>query len=244
MVVRTASRILDAGRCSVCGHTGEYARRDAPLREHHACSGCGASLRYRLQASAISTTYGRPDGTLTELVAEPSFGDIAIYEPGIVGPFRALLRELPGYVNSYYWPDVAPGEKRDGVRCEDVRDLTFSDDSFDLVITSDIFEHVRGPMPAFAEIFRVLRPGAYHIFTVPLRWPLPSTTESRVDFSGSEDVFLAPPVYHGSPTDPNGSLVYTDFGMDLPEELRRIGFETVVHHGYEHAITFASRKPR
>jgi SAM-dependent methyltransferase len=112
------------------------------------------------------------------------------------------------------------------------------------VITSDIFEHVRGPMPAFAEIFRVLRPGAYHIFTVPLRWPLPSITESRVDFSGSEDVFLAPPVYHGSPTDPNGSLVYTDFGMDLPEELRRIGFETVVHHGYEHAITFASRKPR
>jgi SAM-dependent methyltransferase len=228
----------------VCGHTGEYACWEAPVREHHACRGCRASLRYRLQASAISTTYGRPDGTLTELVAEDSLRALSIYEPGIAGPFRALLRELPGYVSSYYWPDVTPGEERDGVRCEDLRDLTFPDDSVDLVITSDIFEHVRGPMAAFAEILRVLRPGGYHIFTVPLRWPLPGTTESRVDYSGTEDVFLVPPVYHGSPTDPKGSLVYTDFGMDLPEELRRLGFETVIHHGYEHAITFASRKPK
>lgn len=244
MLTRTASRILEAGRCDVCGHTGEYAVWEAALREHHACRGCGASLRYRLQASAISTTYGRPDGTLAELVEEPSFRELAIYEPGIVGPFRALLQELPGYVNSYYWPDVALGEERDGVPCEDLRDLTFSDDSADLVITSDIFEHVRGPMRAFAEIFRVLRPGGFHIFTVPLLWPFPSTTKSRVDYSGAEDVFLAPPVYHGSPTDPKGSLVYTDFGMDLPEELRGLGFETVTYHGYENAVTFASRKPK
>jgi SAM-dependent methyltransferase len=189
-------------------------------------------------------TYGRPDGTLIELRGQPSFGELAIYEPGIVGPFRHLLRELPGYVNSYFWVDVAPGDERDGVRCEDLRDLTFPDDSFDLVITSDIFEHVREPMAAFAEIFRVLRPGGHHIFTIPLHWPLPSTTEPRVDYSGAADVFLAPPVYHGSPTDPKGSLVYTDFGMDLPEQLRRLGFETVIHHGYQYAVTFASRKPR
>ena len=214
------------------------------MREHHACRGCGASLRYRLQASAITATYGRPGATLAELVLDPSFRKLAIYEPGIVGPFRALLRELPGYVDSYFWPDVPPGDARDRVRCEDLRDLTFSDESFDLVITSDIFEHVRGPMAAFAEIFRILRPGGHHIFTVPLRWPLPATTESRVDYSGPEDVFLAPPIYHGSPTDPKGSLVYTDFGMDLPEELRGLGFETVTHHGHTYALTFVSRTPR
>jgi SAM-dependent methyltransferase len=214
------------------------------MREHHACQGCGASLRYRLQASAITATYGRPDATLAEFVVEPSVRELVIYEPGIVGPFRHLLRDLPGYVSSYFWPDVALGDQRDGVRCEDLRDLTFRDASFDLVISSDIFEHVRRPMAAFAEIFRVLRPGGRHIFTVPLRWPLPGTTTSRVDCSGPEDVFLLPPHYHGSPTDPKGSLVYTDFGMDLPEELRGLGFETVTHHGYRYAITFASRKPR
>ena len=52
-----------------------------------------------------------------------------------------------------------------------------------------------------------------------------------------------PPVYHGSPVDPQGSLVYTDFGMDLPEQLRELGFETVTHHDYKNAVTFVSRRP-
>jgi SAM-dependent methyltransferase len=137
---------------------------------------------------------------------------------------------------------VLPGKERDGIRCEDLRDLTFQDDAFDLVISSDIFEHVRDPMRAFAEVFRVLRPGGFHIFSVPLRWPFPPRTKARVDWSGPEDVFLCPPTYHGSPTDPEGSLVYTDFGMDLPEELRGVGFVTQVHHGHRQAVTFVSRK--
>jgi SAM-dependent methyltransferase len=237
------SFVVGAGRCGVCGHTGEYVRTEAPTRENHECQACRASLRYRLQASAITAAYGCPDLPLAKLLEQASFRDLVIYEPGIIGPFRSLLRGLPDYFSSYYWPDVPPGEDREGVRCEDLRSLTFSDDSLDLVISSDIFEHVRGPMPAFAEILRVLRPGGYHIFTVPLLWPLPGATQARVDYSGPEDKFLVPPEYHGSPLDPKGSLVYTDFGMDLPEELRELGFETVTHHGYRQAVTFVSRKP-
>jgi SAM-dependent methyltransferase len=138
---------------------------------------------------------------------------------------------------------VPPGSEHEGVRCEDLRHLTLADECVDLVVTSDIFEHVRDPMPAFAELYRVLRPGGHHIFTVPIFWPLQPTSVARVDWSGPEDVFLVEPVYHGSPTDPQGSLVYTDFGMDLPEQLREIGFETCAHHGYRNAVTFVSRKP-
>jgi SAM-dependent methyltransferase len=234
--------VIGAGRCDVCGHEGTYVVGEAATRETHQCESCDASLRYRVQAAAIAGTYGCPDRTLAELVAEPRFRDLSIYEPGIVGPFRRLLRELPGYVSSYYWPDVPPGEQRDGVRCEDLRSLTFPDDSFDLVISSDIFEHVRGPMDGFAEIHRVLRPGGHHIFTVPLFWPFAPTTVARVDWSGPEDKFLKPPVYHGSPVDPKGSLVYTDFGMDLPEQLRELGYVTVTHHGYQNGVAFVSRK--
>ena len=70
-----------------------------------------------------------------------------------------------------------------------------------------------------------------------------STRECAARTCGPDDKFLVPPVYHGSPVDPQGSLVYTDFGMDLPENLRELGFETVTHHGYRNAITFVSRKP-
>ena len=226
----------------MCGHTAEYVRFEAPTRENHLCQGCGASLRYRLQANAITAAYGWPDVPLARLAEERFFRELVIYEPGMIGPFRHLLMELPGYVNSYFWPEVAPGDEHEGVRCEDLRHLTFGDESMDLVISSDILEHVRGPMQAFAEIFRVLRPDGYHIFTVPLRWPLPGTTQARVDCSGPEDKFLVPPEYHGSPHDPKGSLVYTDFGMDLPEQLRELGFDTTAHHGYRHAVTFVSRK--
>ena len=234
---------VEQGVCDVCGRQGRFVDADRPTRENFRCEHCGASLRYRLQARAIATVHGAIGLSLAELSELPPFCDSDLYEPGVIGPFRKYTRSMPGYINSFYWPDVELGETRDGVRCEDLRALTLADDSLDLVVSSDIFEHVRGPTQAFAEIFRVLRSGGYHVFTVPVRWPLPSQTKQLVDCSGSEDVFLVPPRYHGSPKDPEGSLVYTEFGMDLPESLRELGFETAVHHGYRNAVTFASRKP-
>jgi SAM-dependent methyltransferase len=235
--------VIGAGACGVCGHTGEFVVSDAPTRENHKCAECSASLRYRNQAGAITATYGWPDSTLSQLPEKPGFSDLVLYEPGISGPFRHYLRAVAGYFNSYFWPEVSPGSEHEGVRCEDLRSLTLADESVDLVITSDIFEHVRDPMPAFAELYRVLRPGGHHIFTVPISWPLRPITVQRVDWSGPEDIYLMPPEYHLSPTDPRGTLVYTDFGMDLPEQLRELGFETRTHHGYRHALTFVSRKP-
>ena len=233
---------VGAGRCAVCGHEGEYLVTDAPTRESHECARCRASLRYRLQARLIADLRGDPEVPLADLVRDAEFRRLRVYEPGLIGPFREHLRTLPGYRSSYFWPDVALGDERDGVRCEDLRHLTFPDSSFDLVISSDIFEHVRGPVEAFAEVHRVLQPGGWHVFTVPLTYPFPAETRSRVDYSGDDDVHLLPPEYHGSPHDPDGSLVYTDFGMDLPETLRELGFETSAHHGYRMAVTFASRR--
>lgn len=98
--------------------------------------------------------------------------------------------------------------------------LTYPSDTFDLVITSDVFEHVRHPYEGFAEVHRVLRPGGAHIFTVPVRWPMREHTIERVDTSGDEDVFLLEPVYHRI------HLVYNDFGADMLDKLAEIGFAT------------------
>jgi hypothetical protein len=64
-----------------------------------------------------------------------------------------------------------------------------------------------------------------------------------VDTSGDEDRLLKPPVYHGSPKDPRGSLVYTDFGADLPARLTAMGYEVSVHHGPERVFTYVMRRP-
>ena len=236
--------VVGTGSCAVCGHAGRFERVAGGARESFRCGGCGASLRFRCQARAIVAVLGGGEACLRELAEGGRLADMDIYEPGRIGPLRWRLRQQSRYVQSYPWPGVARGETHDGVRSEDLQALTFPDASFELVVTSDIFEHVRHPRVAFAEVHRVLRPGGSHVFTVPLAWPLPPRSRKRVDTRTREDVHLLPPQYHSSPHDPQGSLVYTDFGMDLPELLRDVGFTTVVHHGYRNAVTFVATRPR
>ena len=83
------------------------------------------------------------------------------------GASRRLKNEAPGYVPSHYCPNVAAGEIVNGVRCEDLEKLSFGDESFDLHVTQDVFEHLFDPAAAFREIARTLRPGGAHVFTTP-----------------------------------------------------------------------------
>ncbi len=53
----------------------------------------------------------------------------------------------------------------------DARDLPHADGAFDLVICSEVLEHVREDRRAVAEITRVLRPGGVLAVSVPRRWP-------------------------------------------------------------------------
>jgi SAM-dependent methyltransferase len=214
------------GDCPVCGERAEFTRDRLGIAESFHCNSCRASLRYQGQARAILRAFARRGAkSIAELVEEPEFRRLRIFEPGSLGPLRRYLRRLECYERSEYAPDASPGERRDGVRCEDLMRLSFEPESFDLVITSDIFEHVRHPYRAFAEVHRVLRAGGMHIFTVPCYWPMRASTIARVDVSGAEDVLLMEPAYHGR----NGEhLVYNDFGLDMLDRLEATGFVTDV----------------
>src|SRR5262249_4938329 len=73
----------------------------------------------------------------------------------------------------------------------------------------------------------VLQPGGVHCFTIPY---LPGQRSvSRVDISGPANVYVLPKVSHEDPYRPEDSLVYTDFGSDLLDLLRPIGFHTFEH---------------
>jgi SAM-dependent methyltransferase len=96
---------------------------------------------------------------------------------------------------------------------------------FDLVITSDVFEHVFEPETAFREIHRVLKPGGLHIFTLPVAWPIPRASVERAVMKNGEIEHLQPPRYHRA-GDGSDSLVVTDWGLDLLTLLDSIGFKT------------------
>jgi SAM-dependent methyltransferase len=98
----------------------------------------------------------------------PKWRERRIHESAPDGASSVRLAQVcTGYDASQYWPDVAPGATRDGVRCEDVTRLTFDDASLDLFVTQDVFEHALDAADGFAEIARVLRPGGLHVITDP-----------------------------------------------------------------------------
>jgi SAM-dependent methyltransferase len=130
-------------------------------------------------------------------------------------------------VRSEFWDDVPVGMSVDGVLCEDVRSLTFGDDRFDIVISQDIFEHVPGPEEGFKEIYRVLKPGGHHVFTVPFSRNLEKSLVRAIVADGLTHNLL-PATYHGDRLRSGGILVYTDFGKDLITTLERIGFEVEI----------------
>lgn len=215
-----------SGTCPVCGWRGDFVRAHRAIRETYSCGGCRASLREQGQAQLLVSHYGRGEArSLAELAELGHFDALSVYEPGLTGTLRPYLRTAGRYTQSFYYPP----EERDGaaLRHEDLQALSFPDASFDLVVSSDVLEHVRRPIEAFAEIFRVLKPGGLNLFTVPLQEPLRERTVWRVDTSGPEDVALLPAHYHG---DGRGgkSLVYADFGQDIVEMLEAVGFEAML----------------
>lgn len=172
-------------------------------RENYFCLWCGRSYRLRTLAA----------------VAGRWLRGARVYEPAVFGAFsRRTMRRAASFITSEFLDGAEPGEVADGRRHEDIRSLSFANASFDLVITSEVFEHVADPWPGFAEVRRVLRPGGRHVFTVPVVRGRPTSSRDG-----------QPAVYHIDPLRPRGSLVETDFGDDLPDLLRDHGFDTAVH---------------
>jgi ubiquinone/menaquinone biosynthesis C-methylase UbiE len=66
--------------------------------------------------------------------------------------------------------EIAPGGSL-SVTTTDALALRFGDADFDVIIVSEVFEHISQDRAAMAEVFRVLRPGGLAAITVPRYLP-------------------------------------------------------------------------
>lgn len=152
-------------------------------------------------------------------------GSLDVYELSARGSlFNYLKKHAKTLTCSEYFPDLASGEFRNGVQCQDVQQLSFPDASFDMCTSTEVFEHVPDDSKGFSEILRVLRPNGVFLFTVPLH-DSSTTVERALIASNGEVQHLLPPAYHNDPIRPASRiLVFRDYGWDVTERLREAGF--------------------
>lgn len=238
-----AGRPAHSGRCNVCGRRTLFLYDDPALyRESLLCAHCLTTSRYRSMARGLLTVLERLSGVRSRSLAELPRGGrrraIAVYDTqvpfdngGSAYPIPALLARCSWIAPtvSRWDPARARGEALGaGVTNQTLERLTFPDAAFDVVLTSDVLEHVRLEAAAHREIRRVLKPGGYYVFTVPHFRDRPTVERVRIvdpaDPTRDEDVL--PREYHGDANAEDGrALAYRSFGIDLDEKLRRLGFE-------------------
>jgi len=209
-----------------------------------ACPLCGPSLLLRLARDSIGVRClrcGASAITLSfaaALAAErPGYRRERVYELSSRGPlFELFRRQIPDLTYSEYFDDVAPGASRGGVQCQDVQRLTHADASFDLVTSTEVFEHVADDRRGFSEIRRVLRPGGAFIFTVPITDA--ERTVERAVMSEGKVQHLLPAEYHDDRIRGRGAvLVFRDYGRDIVGRLRAAGFgEARIDSRFERAF--------
>ncbi len=241
------------GVCNICGESTHFACDDPALaRESLTCAHCLATSRYRSVARGLLEAFRRLAGvdarSLAELPVNGVGGGvgggpggaprrISIYDTQTPFSTGASAYPIPDWLARCSWIDLhlstlRPGRERGeklGERTtnQDLERLTFPDASFDIVITSDVLEHVRLEDRAHREIRRVLRPGGIYLFTVPhFRNGRTLTRVEIVDPDDpSRDRHLMEPEYHGNANAEDGrALAYRAYGIDLDERLRELGF--------------------
>lgn len=203
-----AARGTVLGTCPICERHAIFIKAGPWLRDEFLCYRCRSIPRWRALIHVIQTRF-------------PNWRDLHIHESSPGGPAsQKLARECRSYVATHFFPDVPPGQMKNGFRCENLEQQTFADDSFDLVVTSDVFEHVLDPARGFSEIGRTLRLGGAHVFTVPWYW-WKKTLVRAVRGGDGTIANVEPADYHGNPIDEKGSLVVTEWGPDLCDFIYR-----------------------
>lgn len=189
------------GYCTVCHSLTGFYLKQPWHRDYYCCARCDSTARWR------TFVY-----VMTQQI--PHWRDLHVHESSPGGVIsEKFASECSHYGASHFFPKIKTGLTYQGFRCENLEAMTFADSLFDLFITQDVLEHVKNPAMAFQEIARVLKPGGWHVFTVP--WNRWHPTRSRVEWKNGEQVNLLEPQYHGNPINRQGSLVVTDWGHDM-----------------------------
>lgn len=206
-VLSAPPRLLD---CPICDGTRPFLKTNRGKLVGWRCIQCRGTLAHQATYTVVKDLCDLDTITAYELSAHGAL-------------WKALKRKLGSRLTySEFLESWTPGETYNGVRCENVEKLTFPDNSFDLVTSTGMFEHVEDDVQGYREICRVLKPGGYTIFSVPYNDQV-TTIRARRKSNGEIEHFL-PPAYHSDPIRGEGKVfVWRGYGADIVHTLKEAG---------------------
>lgn len=188
-------------------------------RERMLCQHCGLNNRQRFIAFLVRKQLEKEAGKT-----------VYLYEQ-VTGFYKLIYsmysKDHMIIGSEYLGHSKKKGEVVNGLRHEDALDLSFQNSSLDLVVSQDVLEHVPDYLKAIEESYRVLKKGGLFILSIPFHINR-DITQQRAKLQDDNVLeYSLPPEYHGNPVDENGSLVFFDYGWDLLDHFKTIGFHDI-----------------
>jgi SAM-dependent methyltransferase len=138
---------------------------------------------------------------------------------------KTQIHNLEGV--EYLGVEKTPGETYDfrGVRIvhQDMTCTSYTDDSFDLLIHSDVLEHIGDFRSSLKDNHRILKPGGLLIFSAPIYNHKQHIEKAKINAHGLVEA-IGDAIYHGNPLTAAGSLVFNLFGYGILDDLAEAGF--------------------
>jgi SAM-dependent methyltransferase len=220
------------GVCNVSGSDTEFIIYSDNLREDIVATASASINRHRQLICGLSmAVFGHPNGSLAGIAGHINQNNLRVYiaeTNSVLSDFlRQNLRPHLFVCSEYFGSSHKSGDIVDGILHQDLQRTSFDDETFDIVITSEVFEHIPDAISAEIEVMRILKRGGVYCFTVPF----PPASEhdlvlARMDEKGTVE-HLAEPQFHDDRLRPDeGILVYRLFSFnDLKERFGAMGHE-------------------
>ena len=167
----------------------------------------------------------------------------SVYELSSRGAFVRFLKNRSFRLTlSEYFDGVNNGDIINGVLCQNVEELTFSDESFDICTSLEVFEHVENDDKGFKEILRVLKKGGVFIFTVPINLKVETIERTKV-IQGKRQQILPAEYHSDSIRGANQVFCYRNYGCDIIQKLKKSGFEKCTIYQPPKSLLFGFGRP-
>lgn len=205
------------GYCEICEEEREFqvdfywAEKNEPAwRETLSCPVCHCNSRMRFVAGYLKAHHKNKK--------------VYCYERKTIlyQQLQSCLKDLTG--SEYLGDDLPGGTVIDGIMHQDATNLSFEENTFDVMVSCDVFEHVSDYRKALEEAGRCLVPGGELIVSIPIFKNRYGNVARTVKGEKGDLVHLLPPVYHGNPLSNRGSLVFQEFGWQFLDDLKEAGF--------------------